>query len=383
MAPESFAARPGRAFPLGAFPGPDGTNFAIASEIADTHGRCACSTLTAPSTGFRWSTTTPVCSTPSCPVSAPARPTASGPADPGTRPVGCGATPTSCCSTPTHGPSTGEVTFGPAVLGQDVDDPLAPSSIDSAGSVPLSLVVDPAHDWARRRRPPPLCRHRVLRGARQGLHDARTRTSPRSCAAPTRDSPTTPSLDHLVDLGITAVELLPVHQSVPESFLVERGLTNYWGYNTIGYFAPHDGYSAAVRPVGPAARSRSSRPWWRRFHAAGLEVLLDVVFNHTAEAGPDGPRCAIRGIDNPAYYRLDPNDPSRYVDTTGCGNSLDVGEPARAAADHGLAAVLGRPRCTSTGSASTSRRRWPASTAPSSAPRRSSTSSSQDPVVAR
>ena len=126
---------------------------------------------------------------------------------------------------------------------------------------------------------------------------------------------------------MTAVELLPVHESVPEAFLLERGLTNYWGYNTIGYFAPHQGYSAAVRAGHPGGQVAEFKAMVDALHAAGLEVLLDVVFNHTAEAGPDGPTLCYRGLDNAAYYRLEADDPSRYVDTTGCGNSLNVGDP--------------------------------------------------------
>jgi glycogen operon protein len=135
------------------------------------------------------------------------------------------------------------------------------------------------------------------------------------------------AIGYLVDLGVTAVELLPVHQNVPEEFLVERGLTNYWGYNTIGYFAPHSGYSAEVRAGRPAGQVAEFKAMVDALHAAGLEVLLDVVFNHTAEGGPGGPTLCFRGLDNTAYYRLQPGDPSRYVDTTGCGNSLNAGDP--------------------------------------------------------
>jgi glycogen operon protein len=135
------------------------------------------------------------------------------------------------------------------------------------------------------------------------------------------------ALAHLVDLGVTAVELLPVHQHVPEAFLHERGLTNYWGYNTIGFFAPHDGYSAAVRAGRPGGQVAEFQAMVAALHAAGLEVLLDVVFNHTAEGGEGGPTLCHRGLDNPAYYRLDPADLHRYVDTTGCGNALNAGDP--------------------------------------------------------
>jgi glycogen operon protein len=135
------------------------------------------------------------------------------------------------------------------------------------------------------------------------------------------------ALDHLVNLGVTAVELLPVNHFVSEQFLVERELTNYWGYNTIGFFAPHAGYSAAVRAGLPGAQAEEFRAMVDRLHAAGLEVVLDVVFNHTAEGAAGGPTLCHRGLDNRAYYRLDPVDPARYVDTTGTGNALNVGHP--------------------------------------------------------
>ncbi|HEY4700307.1 MAG TPA: alpha-amylase family glycosyl hydrolase, partial [Streptosporangiaceae bacterium] len=223
---------------------------------------------------------------------------------------------------------SGSVTFGPDVLGYAEGDPDAPSPADSAASVPRSLVVagdvfawsDGGHVRHRfsdtiiyelhvkgftMRHPgiPP-----ELRGTYAGLgHEA--------------------AIAHLLNLGVTTVELLPVHESVPESFLLQRGLTNYWGYNTIGYFAPHQGYSAAVRAGKPGGQVEEFKVMVDALHEAGLEVILDVVFNHTAEAGADGPTICFRGLDNPAYYRLEPGDPRGYYDTTGCGNSLNAGDP--------------------------------------------------------
>ena len=115
---------------------------------------------------------------------------------------------------------------------------------------------------------------------------------------------------------------------MPESFLVERGLTNYWGYNTIGFFAPHAAYSAAVRAGRSGGQVEEFRNMVASLHAAGLEVVLDVVFNHTAEGGAGGPTMCHLAADNAAYYRLDPSDLSRYVDTTGCGNSLNTADAA-------------------------------------------------------
>jgi glycogen operon protein len=129
------------------------------------------------------------------------------------------------------------------------------------------------------------------------------------------------AIDHLVSLGVTAVELLPVHHAVTEPAIAARGLTNYWGYNSLGYFAPDARYSSS----GDLGQQVIEfREMVRGLHEAGIEVILDVVYNHTAEGSPDGPVLSFRGIDNGAYYRLEPDDRSRYRDYTGCGNTLDI-----------------------------------------------------------
>ncbi|HTL28105.1 MAG TPA: glycogen debranching protein GlgX [Tepidisphaeraceae bacterium] len=130
------------------------------------------------------------------------------------------------------------------------------------------------------------------------------------------------AIEHFRKLGITAIELLPVHYHVDEHFLQARGLTNYWGYNTLGYFAPDPRYAAG----GARGAVQEFREMVRHLHAAGIEVILDVVYNHTGEGNEHGPMLSFRGIDNPAYYRLG-IDRSRYVDFTGCGNSLNVAHP--------------------------------------------------------
>ncbi|MFO7768415.1 MAG: glycogen debranching protein GlgX, partial [bacterium] len=132
----------------------------------------------------------------------------------------------------------------------------------------------------------------------------------------------TPALiGHIRSLGVTAVELLPVYPFADEPHLVERGLTNYWGYNPYTFYAPEPSYLVSGDP-------RSFRRMVRAFHEAGIEVLLDVVYNHTAEGPAAGPTLSLRGIDNRSYYRLDPDDPARYEDHSGCGNSLDFDESA-------------------------------------------------------
>ncbi len=134
------------------------------------------------------------------------------------------------------------------------------------------------------------------------------------------------SVSYLSGLGVTAVELLPVHAYGSEMRLVGQGLSNYWGYNSFSFFAPHPGYaSAAAQREGPSAVLREFKEMVKSLHRAGLEVILDVVYNHTAEEGRNGPRYSFRGIDNASYYRQ--TEDGGYIDTTGCGNSLDFGHP--------------------------------------------------------
>jgi isoamylase len=221
----------------------------------------------------------------------------------------------------------GEVRFGPEVYGYAIDDPDAPSALDSAGHVPRSLVVDPSFDWTDRPRPRHSYADTVIYEVHvkgfTAAHPAVPEPLQGTYAGLGHDG----ALAHLIDLGVTTIELLPVHHYIPESFLLERGLTNYWGYNTIGFFAPHAGYSAAVRAGRPGGQVGEFQAMVDNLHAAGLEVILDVVFNHTAEGNHLGPTLCHRGLDNPAYYRLDPTDPRYYRDTTGVGNSLNVGDP--------------------------------------------------------
>jgi glycogen operon protein len=220
----------------------------------------------------------------------------------------------------------GDVRFGPEILAYAIDNPSAPSALDSAPNVPRSLVTAPPTS------PPAPGPGRAL--ADTVVYEVHVRGFtathpgvPEELRGTYAGLAHEAAVAHLVDLGVTAVELLPVHHNVPEQFLVERGLTNYWGYNTIGFFAPHAAYSAAVRAGRPGGQVEEFRAMVAALHDAGLEVVLDVVFNHTAEGGAGGPTLCHRGLDNAAYYRLDPADDGRYVDTTGTGNSLNTANP--------------------------------------------------------
>ncbi|MCL4161395.1 UNVERIFIED_CONTAM: hypothetical protein GTU68_051037, partial [Idotea baltica] len=133
-----------------------------------------------------------------------------------------------------------------------------------------------------------------------------------------------PVLQHLKKLGVTAVELMPVHHHVDDRHLVEQGLTNYWGYNTLGFFAPEPDYAADPSPDGCV---REFKQMVKTFHRNGIEVLLDVVYNHTGEGNQMGPTLSLRGLDNSHYYRLVPNQKRFYMDYTGCGNTLNMTSP--------------------------------------------------------
>ena len=314
---------PGRPAPLGATPGAHGTNFAVSSN-GDEVRLCLFSSdgseteLILPERdGDVWHGFVPGVK----PGQAYGY-RVSGPYD---RPHGLRYNAAKLLIDPYARAIDGDVRFGPGLLDYAMDSADAPSALDSKGEMPRSLVTaaapaplppGPGHALAdtilyevhvrgfTAKHPdvPP-----ELRGTYAGLaHEA--------------------AVQHLIDLGVTTVELLPIHHNVSESFLVERGLTNYWGYNTIGFFAPHAQYSAAVRAGRRGGQVAEFRDMVATLHAAGLEVVLDVVFNHTAEGGAGGPTLCHRGLDNAAYYRLEPNDPSRYVDTTGCGNSLNTAD---------------------------------------------------------
>ncbi len=218
----------------------------------------------------------------------------------------------------------GNVQWDQALFDYKLGDPATPNNDDSAPYMPRNVVINPYFDWTGDRQPRTPYHETVIYEAHvRGLTMRHPQVPPElrgsysGLASPA-------VIDHLTRLGITAIELMPVHQSVPEEQLSRRGLTNYWGYNTIGFLAPHNGYSGSAEPHGHVAEFKAMV---KALHAAGIEVILDVVYNHTAESGAFGPTLSFRGIDNAAYYRLDDNDPSVYLDYTGCGNSLNARHP--------------------------------------------------------
>jgi isoamylase len=221
----------------------------------------------------------------------------------------------------------GEVRYGPELLSQDQHDPDAPSQLDSRNHVPKSLVVDASYDWQDDTKPGTPYADTVLYEVHVKGFTMRHPDIPPDIRGTYAGMAHDAAVGYLRDLGVTAVELLPVHSYVSEQFLLERGLVNYWGYNSIGYFAPHQGYSAAADSGDHAGAITEFKDMVKALHRQGIEVILDVVFNHTAEGGAGGPTLSFRGLDNPAYYRLVEGSPRDYYDTTGTGNSLNAGNP--------------------------------------------------------
>jgi isoamylase len=314
---------PGRPSPLGATPRDGGINFAVASSVAESAEVCLFDEA-GHQTRFRLPDYDGGAWHGFIPGIGPGQAYGFRVHGPYNAAQGLRCNPAKLLLDPYARAIRGEVSFGPEVLDYSWDDHDAPSALDSAGHVPLSLVTDAAFDWGS---DAPLrrdfadtiiyevhakgftMRHpdvpEALRGTYAGLaHEA--------------------VLSHLTGLGVTAVELLPVHTHVEDKALVDRGLSNYWGYNTIGFFAPEAKYCCSGTMGGPVTEFKTMV---RNLHAAGIEVILDVVYNHTAEGNHLGPTLNFRGVDNPAYYRLSPENARLYVDFTGTGNTFNLLHP--------------------------------------------------------
>jgi glycogen operon protein len=218
----------------------------------------------------------------------------------------------------------GGVTWNPACYPYTFGDESSPNEADSAPYVPRSVVHNPFFDWGNDRPPDVPLNESVIYEVHVKGFTARHPEIPQAQRGTYAGLAHPASLEYLKCLGVTAVELLPVHQFVDDAGLVERGLRNYWGYNSIGFLAPHNTYAAAGQRGEQVAEFKAMV---KALHEAGIEVILDVVYNHTAEGNHLGPALSMKGIDNAAYYRLVPDAPEFYYDTTGTGNSLNVGHP--------------------------------------------------------
>jgi isoamylase len=315
--------RPGRSFPLGAKFDGYGTNFAVFSEIADRielcliHRRGREERITLPEvTGAVFHGYAPD-------------------VGPGTRygyrvhapyapEHGLRGNRNKLLIDPYATAVVGDLHWDEAVFGYRFESPDGKMNTrNSAKFVPKSVVTAPYFEWGHDRPPRTPWHETVIYEAHvKGLTMRHPEVPPHERG--TYSGVAHPAvIQHLVDLGVTALELLPVHRHVPEHHLVERGLTDYWGYNSIGYLAPHDGYSAvSAERVVPEFKRMV-----RTLHEAGIEVILDVVYNHTAEGNHLGPTLSMKGFDNQAYYRLVEGQPRYYMDYTGTGNSMNMRHP--------------------------------------------------------
>ncbi len=315
---------PGEPYPVGVTWDGRGVNVAVFSEAADGVEFCLFGDEPqdevrfelADSTGFVWHAYIPG-------VSPGQRYgfRVHGPWDPGR---GLLTNPTKVLIDPYAKSIEGDIRWDPACFGHDLNDPDRPNTTDNAPFVPKSVVINPFFDWrddAPLRRPfaETITYETHVKGA-----TARHPDIPAGLRGTYAGFASAPFVEHLVDLGVTAVQLQPVHHFLTDHFLWQKGLSQYWGYNTIGFLAPHAGY-ASGGTLGQQVYEFKGMV--ADLHAAGLEVILDVVYNHTGEADHHGPTVSMRGLDNPSYYRLDPHNPRRYIDFTGTGNSMNVQNP--------------------------------------------------------
>ncbi len=315
---------PGRPYPLGATYDGTGTNFSVFSEVAeavdlclfDAHGeeRIALSEVD----GFCWHAYLPR-------VGAGQRYgfRVHGPWDPAR---GQRCNPNKLLLDPYAKAVDGGVDWDPACFPYDLvsGDPASRNDQDSAPHVPKAVVVNPLFDWGADRPPDTPLHESVIYEMHVKGFTATNPDIPPALRGTYAGLAHPVAIDYLTALGVTAVELQPVHQFVHDAGLVERGLRNYWGYNSIGFLAPHDEYSSAG---SDGSQVTEFKAMVRSLHEAGIEVILDVVYNHTAEGNHLGPILSFKGIDNAAYYRLVPEDRAHYYDTTGTGNSLNMAHP--------------------------------------------------------
>ena len=221
----------------------------------------------------------------------------------------------------------GEINWADEMFGYVVGDKLEDLTRDfrdDAWGMPKAVVIDNAFDWGNDKRPGIPLHESVIYEAHVKGFTKLSPNVPEELRGTYAGVGSAAAIEYLKELGVTAIELLPVHAYVDDKVLIDRGLRNYWGYNTIGFFAPEAKYSSSGAMGGQVTEFKAMV---RNLHAAGLEVILDVVYNHTAEGNHLGPTLSFRGIDNPAYYRLLPEDVHLYMDFTGTGNTFNLLHP--------------------------------------------------------
>ena len=314
---------PGRAYPLGASYDGSGTNFSLFSEVAERIELClfdadgAETRIVLPEVdGFVWHGFLP-----NIEPGQRYGYRVHGPYDPG---AGQRCNPNKLLLDPYSKAIDGTFDWNQSLFGYNFGDPDSRNDDDSAASMPKAVVISPFFDWGVDRAPRRGYAKTVIYEAHvKGL----TQTHPDipEASRGTYSAIAHPVvIDHLKSLGATAIELMPVHHFANDVTLIDKGLSNYWGYNTIGFLAPDSKYSSSATPGGQVQEFKAMV---RALHEADIEVILDVVYNHTAEGNHLGPTLSMRGIDNAAYYRLVDDDQRYYLDYTGTGNSLNVGHP--------------------------------------------------------
>ena len=313
---------PGTAYPLGATFDGTGTNFALFSEVAERVELCLFGSdgsqtkLDLPEMdGFVWHAYLPG-------VNPGQRYgyRVHGPFDPQT---GRRCNAAKLLLDPYAKAIQGEIDWDDSLFDYRFDDGSV-NDDDSAPHMMRSVVINPFFDWHNDRHPRTPYHETVIYETHVKGFTKLHPDIPEELRGTYGGIAHPAAIDYLHKLGVTAIELMPVHQFVQDHTLVQQGLSNYWGYNTIGFFAPHNAYSAAGQRGEQVAEFKGMV---RTLHEAGIEVILDVVYNHTAEGNHLGPTLSFRGIDNAAYYRLVDDDPQFYMDYTGTGNSFNVRQP--------------------------------------------------------
>ena len=322
---------PGSAYPLGATFDGSGTNFALFSEVAEKVELCL---FDADGRGRVTETRVELSEVDAyvwhayLPMVQPGQRygyRVHGPWDP-TKGLRCN--PAKLLLDPYAKATTGEIDWDQALFGYDFGDPDSRNDDDSGPHMTYGVVINPFFDWEGDRRPAIPYNQTVIYEAHvKGLTHLHPDV-PEDLRGTYAGLAHPAVVAHLTKLGITAIELMPVHQFIQDSTLLDQGLRNYWGYNTLAFFAPHSDYSAAAQETtGLGQQVQEFKAMVKALHAAGIEVILDVVYNHTAEGNHLGPTLSMKGIDNPAYYRVVEDDQRYYMDYTGTGNSLNVRNP--------------------------------------------------------
>jgi isoamylase len=316
---------PGAPFPLGATYDGAGTGFSIFSEVAERVELCLFDSARQ-ETRIDLPEVTALCWHGYLPGVAPGQRYGFRVHGPWNPDAGQRCNPVKLLLDPYAKAVEGQVEWDEAVFPYYFDDPeTSRNDLDSAPFMPKSVVVNPYFDWANDRLPRIPMHESVIYEVHVKGFTQRHPAIPEELRGTYLGLAHPAAIAHLKRLGITAVELLPVHQFIQDSLLLERGLRNYWGYNSIAYLAPHNEYAT---PGADAGRQvREFKQMVKALHQEGIEVILDVVYNHTAEGNHLGPVLSMKGIDNTAYYRVVPDNPRYYMDYTGTGNSLNMRHP--------------------------------------------------------